>query len=79
MNSRQRLVSVLVFAAAALEACTTGSQLSSGLVQDDRYFIRDNALRTVDREYLERYVCAAGTPLMCRCSSMISSNCDCGC
>jgi hypothetical protein len=79
MNSRTRLVSLLVLAAAALQACTTTSQTSLGLIQDDRYYIGDKASRTVDRDYIDRYVCAAGVPLKCRCTSMISASCDCRC
>ena len=42
------------------------------------YFLQPG-LVTVDRDYMNRYVCLDGMPLICQCLSRLSQTCDCEC
>lgn len=47
-------------------------------VTNDPYFLAGGSV-TVDRDYIERYRCLNGLPLMCECYSKLSTRCQCHC
>jgi hypothetical protein len=82
MSSRERCVSLLALAAAALGGCTATATQSVRLMPtsgDAPYVIRDRLLHRVDKEYRNRYVCADGRLLTCQCTSRLSPTCWCSC
>jgi hypothetical protein len=42
------------------------------------YFVEGRPV-TVDRDYIKRYACASGKPLVCQCASTRLGNCECSC
>ena len=46
---------------------------------DAPFFLEPGRRVSVDRDYLDRYLCSTGEPLMCQCFSRLSQNCDCNC
>jgi len=73
----------LVFIAALFTACATTSTStstpSSNLSTGIPFVIMDTKVREVRREALDRYVCADGRAITCRCTSKIAWTCDCAC
>jgi hypothetical protein len=71
--------------ALCLGGCGALDQFSSGPAGPTYYpnpsnlYLRDSRLVTVPVEYLDRYECATGKPLMCECMGRVSSTCDCHC
>lgn len=83
MSSRERPALLLLLASILLAACaTTGTPSSLSWTTgnpSNPYVIRDLKPRTVDMDYVDRYVCADDLRLTCRCTSRIAATCDCAC
>jgi hypothetical protein len=81
MNSRYRHTYVLAIASALLAACSSTTTNWSGAPPSAAtapYFI-DNRSRSVDIDYIDRYACAGGRPLVCERSSRVASRAECKC
>lgn len=78
MNSRNGLVSLVVLSVAVLAACTTGGS-STVLPQNAPYFIGMRYVTVDDTDYLDRYACANGTPIVCRRTSTRLGIAECAC
>ena len=89
MNSRTKLASLVVFLSSApLAGCATSGQSTLGVSggyapppvsgANAPYFL-DFQQVSVERDYVDRYVCRNGIPLQCRCESSRFGRCLCGC
>ncbi len=80
MSTRTSALPFMLLLAALFNACaTTTSTPSSNLSTGIPFVITDTKIREVRREALDRYVCADGRAITCKCTSMIAHTCDCAC
>lgn len=75
MSSRKLSLWLAAAATLLLPACSVQPPQPAAKMP---YFI-DGHVKTVDVDYLDRYACASGTPLICSCSSTKLGTCDCSC
>jgi hypothetical protein len=43
------------------------------------YYLTSGVPQAVQREYVDRYACASGAALACKCASRLAKTCECGC
>jgi len=88
MNSRIRLVLIVLPSAASLAGCMSGgptqfqhqSQYSSQSLFQTSPYLLDRQRVIIDSAYVDRYACANGAPLYCqRTSRLASSTAYCAC
>jgi hypothetical protein len=84
MKSRDKLISLVALSAAVLGGCVSGgpstltfAHSAQPAQRDQTYLFR--GLKTVDRDYIDRYACADGRILVCACTSLHARTCDCSC
>jgi hypothetical protein len=81
MKSRDKLISLVTLSALLLDGCASIGQSTLNVAQparqDQTYFFR--GFKTVDTDYIGRYACADGQPLICSCTSLHARSCDCRC
>jgi len=72
---------VLFLAGCTITGGLSGQSSSFGSYSRDpsTLYLRDMTPVTPQREYLDRYACATGKPLMCQCTTRIGGTCDCHC
>lgn len=78
MRTRVKLVSLVLLSAALLGGCVSSGQSTLSLTGAQQLYVF-HGLKTVDRDYLNRYACPDGRPLICTCTSAHSRSCDCSC
>ena len=84
MKTRDKLIFIAALSAALLDGCAIGgpsalnfAHAAQPALPDQTYYFR--GLKTVDTEYIDRYACADGRPLVCSCTSLHARTCDCSC
>jgi hypothetical protein len=85
MTSRIGLLSLVALSAPLLTACAIGSSttdgaasLTSSSAQNAPHLIRSYRPVTVDTDFIGRYACANGSPLLCtRTARLLSAVCQC--
>lgn len=75
MKTRTLVLPVLALITLLSTACTTMTQQP---VSSQPVFLGFQRL-DIQRDYLDRYTCTDGKPLMCTCRSRLSTTCDCAC
>jgi hypothetical protein len=78
MNSRTKSMLLAVMSAAPLFGCAAAEPSGLSSLGSQPYFL-GAVPRPVDRDYLYRYACADGEPVVCRCDSLLGRTCDCQC
>ena len=78
MRTRAKLIPLVPLFAILLVGCATSFQSTSSVTPPQQLYIF-RGLKTVDRDYMDRYACPDGRPLICTCSSLHSRSCDCSC
>jgi hypothetical protein len=78
MRTRARLASLVPLSAALLGGCVSSGQSTLSVMRPQQLYIF-RGLKTVDRDYIDRYACPDRRPLMCTCTSPHSESCDCSC
>jgi hypothetical protein len=76
MNSRSGIVSLVVIFAAVQSACTSFTPVPP---QGMPHFIGAKHVTIKDDDYLERYACANGKPMVCTRTSRVLGTSDCQC
>jgi hypothetical protein len=83
MKFESLLVPVAALSAVLLGGCasvgrpTLGQSTLHHSQPQQLYYFR--GLKTVDRDYIDRYACADGRLLVCQCTSTHARTCDCSC
>ena len=74
MSSRELNLLFVAASAVLLASCSAVPPVPASRMP---YFVEGRSV-TVDRQYIKRYACASGKPLVCRCTSQLG-DCDCSC